>query len=363
MKAAIWIGDNDPKLSKKRGRPATKLNGDGPFLSGITDIEDPKPGKGEVVIEVRACGICGSDIYKALNSLKDPGAVLGHEVTGIIAEVGEGVYRFKPGDRVLAWHHAPCGSCHYCKRGSFSMCRQFIATNFYPGGFAEKILLPPELVSTALFKLPPDTSYEIASLVEPLGCIYRAIERTKLRKDDVALIIGAGFIGQLALSALKDRVGNIVVTDIQPDRRDMAERRGATAAVSPKKVKDTVINVSRGRGADYIMMTFTSQKTIAEAQDIVRDGGTICQFAGPLTKSEPKWSSDLIYHKDLTVYGSYSPSPASFNTAFRKITWGDIELSDIELNTYPLDKTGVAFGDQAEHRVMKAIVTPTYDEE
>jgi len=362
MKAAILIGENKPELSEKRGRPATSLNGDGPFLSGITDIDDPTPGKGEVVIDVRACGVCGSDIYKAQKAIKDPGAVLGHEAAGVIAAVGEGVHRFKKGDRVLAWHHAPCGSCHYCKRGSFSMCRQFIATNFYPGGFSEKILLPRELVSSALFKLPPDTSYELASLVEPLGCLYRALERTKLRKDDVALIIGAGFIGQLALSALNELVGNVVITDVRPERLDLAERRGATAAVTHEKAKDDVIKLSRGRGADYVLMTFTSQKTIAEAQDIVRDGGTICQFAGPLTSGEPNWSSDLIYHKDLTVYGSYSPSPASFNTAFRKITWGDIDLSDIELKNYPLDETGVAFQDQAEHRVMKAIVTPTFDE-
>ncbi len=362
MKAAIWIGENEPEQSEKRGRPARGLNGDGPFRSAITDIDDPKPGKGEVVIEVRACGVCGSDIYKALKGSRDPGAVLGHEVTGVVAETGEGVHRFKVGDRVLAWHHAPCGSCHYCKRGSFSMCRQFIATNFYPGGFAEKVLLPPELVSSALFKLPPDTSYEIGTLVEPLGCLYRALERAKLRKDDVAFIIGAGFIGQLALSALKEIVGSIVITDVRPDRLDLAERRGATAAVPPEKAKDEIIKLSRGRGADYVMMTYASQKTIAEAQDTVRDGGIICQFAGPLTSGEPNWSSDLIYHKDLTVYGSYSPSPASFNTAFRKITWGDIELSDIELKMYPLDQTGIAFADQAEHRVMKAIVTPSHDE-
>ena len=359
MKAAVWLGSSDPAELPDGGSQLSGVHGEAPYRFALTDRGEPEPDAGEIVIEVRACGVCGSDLYKIAKAAKKPGTVLGHEVTGVVSAVGAGFGDLAPGDRVVAWHHAPCGGCHYCRRGSFSMCPGFKATNFEPGGFAEKILLSAELTARSLFKLPDGLSFEMGTFVEPYACVLRALDRVTLLSEDVAVIIGAGFIGQLAITALGERLNNIVAVEPLADRRTLAQAQGAAASLEPGPiVNEVVADLSNGRGADYVFITHAAESTAAAALEWVRPGGTICLFAGPILSSDVGLSADEIYHKDLTVYGSYSPSPDSFAAALAAVAKNKGDLKNIPYACYGLETVGAATKDQAETRVMKAIVCP-----
>ncbi|UCE26127.1 MAG: alcohol dehydrogenase catalytic domain-containing protein [Candidatus Coatesbacteria bacterium] len=359
MKAAVWLGPADTDELPDDGPRLFGFHGEAPYRFALTDIYDPEPGFDEVVVDVRACGVCGSDLYKIIKSTVEPWTVLGHEVTGVVAAAGSGIDSFAPGDRVVAWHHAPCGDCHFCRRGSFSMCRRFKATNFEPGGFAEKILLSTELSAGSLFKLPDAVSFELGTFVEPYACILRALDRVKLLADDLAVVVGAGFIGQLAITALNERLGAVVAVEPLPDRRVLATSRRAAASLEPgPTVTEVIVDLSEGRGADYVFVTHAAESTAAAAFEWVRPGGTICLFAGPTLSPDVGLSADKIYHMDLTVYGSYSPSPAAFADALAAIAGNADAFEDVPYACYGLETASAATKDQAETRVMKAIVCP-----
>jgi L-iditol 2-dehydrogenase len=157
---------------------AAIFHGDGRLAPG----EWPRPsvGPGELLLRLRGCGLCGSDIAKILAPGTRGPAVLGHEVVGDVVEAGEGVAGFGIGDRVVAAHHVPCGTCHYCRRGSESMCRAFKTSNLDPGGFAEYVRVPPANVRRATFRIPDHLTDEEASFVEPLACCLRAVDRARV---------------------------------------------------------------------------------------------------------------------------------------------------------------------------------------
>jgi L-iditol 2-dehydrogenase len=357
VRAAVWLGSSDPARLGD-GREFYGAHGESPYRFALTDVDEPEPGPGEAVVEVRACGVCGSDLYKIIKNTAAAGAVLGHEVTGVVSAVGTDVASFEPGERVVAWHHAPCGVCHFCRRGSYSMCRRFKATNFEPGGFSEKILLSAELTASSLFKLPDGLSFELGTFIEPYACVLRALERVSLKKDDTALVVGAGFIGQLAVTALSKLSDTVIAVEPLPDRRALATTRSAAAALEPgHAVNEVVADLSDGRGADYVFVTHAAEGTAAAAFDLVRPGGIICLFAGPMLSADVGLSADAIYHKDLTVYGSYSPSPGSFAKALAAVG-NPADFENVPYACYGLESVGAATADQAETRVMKAIVCP-----
>jgi L-iditol 2-dehydrogenase len=359
VRAAVWLGSSDAAAFPDDDRKLYGIHGESPYRFALTDVDEPEPGPGEAVVEVKACGVCGSDLYKIIKNTAAVGTVLGHEVTGVVSAVGADVRGFEPGERVAAWHHAPCGVCHFCRRGSYSMCRRFKATNFEPGGFSEKILLSAELTASSLFKLPDSLSFEPGTFVEPYACVLRALERVTLQRDDTVLVVGAGFIGQLAVTALSRLSDTVTAVEPLPDRRALATTRGAVAALEPgPAVKEVVADLSGGRGADYVFVTHSAESTMTAAFEWVRPGGTICLFAGPMLSADVGLSADAIYHKDLTVYGSYSPSPGSFAKALAAVAENPADFENVPYACYGLEAAGAATADQAETRVMKAIVCP-----
>ncbi|MCL5045465.1 MAG: alcohol dehydrogenase catalytic domain-containing protein, partial [Actinobacteria bacterium] len=156
------------------------------------DIELGSIGPGEVLLRMGACGVCGTDVHKAVfKTVKTP-IVLGHEVSGEIAEVGPGVRDFVAGDRVFVTHHVPCLTCHYCRHGHHTLCRQFIETNIDPGGFSEYIRIPDLNVKHCMYKIPGDMPYEVAALAEPVACCIRGMNLANLQPGDSLLVMGAG---------------------------------------------------------------------------------------------------------------------------------------------------------------------------
>jgi L-iditol 2-dehydrogenase len=159
------------------------------------DVPRPAPGPGELLLRLRGCGLCGSDIAKLGDPRARVPAVLGHEVVGDVVEAGDGVRGFGAGARVVAAPHVPCGECHYCRRGSESMCRAFKESNLDPGGFAEFVRVPAANVRAATFLVPDHLTDEEASFVEPLACCLRAVERARVQPGDTAVVVGLGSIG------------------------------------------------------------------------------------------------------------------------------------------------------------------------
>src|SRR5204863_653096 len=192
----------------------------------------PRPviGAGEVLLRLRGCGLCGSDIAKiGVPATKVP-VVLGHELVGDVVEIGAGVAGVAVGDRAVAAHHVPCGACHFCRRGSESMCAAFKASNLDPGGFAEYVRVPAENVRHALFKVPRHVSDEAASFVEPLACCLRAVRRARVQPGDTAVVVGLGSIGCLFVQLLKRAGAAVVGADALAERAVFARGLGAAAA-------------------------------------------------------------------------------------------------------------------------------------
>jgi L-iditol 2-dehydrogenase len=320
------------------------------------DVPRPAVGPGELVLRLRGCGLCGSDIAK----LADPGArvpaVLGHEVVGDVAEAGDGVRGFAVGDRVVAAHHVPCGDCHYCRRGSESMCRAFKTSNLDPGGFAEFIRVPAANVRSATFRVPDHLTDEEASFVEPLACCLRAVERARVQPGDTALVVGLGSIGCLIVQLCVRAGARVVGADQDAGRVALAQRFGATATL-PADALALTREASHGRGADHVIVTAGGVAVLPWALQAVRDGGAVHYFAGGPGEALPI-ALDTLYHRELTVTTTYSSSPATLTRAFWLIAAGKIDVDDLVSHRLPLERLAEGVDLVRRRQALKVYVTP-----
>ncbi len=304
---------------------------------GVIRLEDrPTPviGPGELLLRVRGCGLCGSDLAK-LRAPSRPPAVLGHEVVGDVVRVGDGVTAFRPGDRVVAAHHVPCLACHYCRRGSVSMCRAFKESNLDPGGFAEYVRVPPENVRHATFRVPPEIPDAVAAFTEPLACCLRAIHRSGLGPGDTVVVVGLGAIGGLLLQLGLRAGARVVGTDLLDARRELARSLGATAVAAADGVPDALAGLTAGRGADCVILTAGAPALVREALRWARDGGAVHLFVG---EGEGRLPIGEIYHRELTLTATYSSSPADLAEAFELIATGAVRVAELCSHRLPLER-------------------------
>jgi L-iditol 2-dehydrogenase len=320
--------------------------------------EWPRPGigAGELLLRVRGCGLCGSDIAKIVGPASTAPIVLGHELVGDVIEVGRGVQRFAVGDRVVAAHHVPCGDCHYCRRGSPSMCRTFKTSQLDPGGFAEYVRVPAPNVAHATFAIPPHLSDEAASFVEPLACCLRALRRANVGPGDTAVVIGLGSIGHLFVALLQRAGASVVPVDSADARRAFAERRGVSA-LHPDQAPALVDKRSEGRGADLVLVTAGGARVLEWAVRVVRDGGSIHSFAGGHGDALPV-SLETFYHRELTLTSTYSSSPADLAEAFRLVAGGALDLEGLYTHRLALDRLGEGVELMRTQGAVKVYVTP-----
>ncbi|HEX5815638.1 MAG TPA: alcohol dehydrogenase catalytic domain-containing protein, partial [Methylomirabilota bacterium] len=291
--------------------------------------EWPRPtiGPGELLVRVRGCGLCGSDIAKIVDPATRAPAVFGHEVVGDVAEAGDGVAGFARGDRVVVAHHVPCGDCHYCRRGSESMCREFKRSHLDPGGFAEYVRVPAPNVRAATFRVPDHLSDEEASFVEPLACCLRAVERARVEPGDTAVVVGLGSIGCLLVQLLR-RAGAAVI-GVDQDAGRVAFARGlGVDATAPAEAAGLVRRLSGGRGADHVVITGGGATVLPWSVESLRDGGAVHYFAGGGGDALPV-SLAALYHRELTVTATYSSSPATLSRAFWLIAAGKVEVAGL----------------------------------
>jgi L-iditol 2-dehydrogenase len=283
--------------------------------------------------------------------------VLGHELVGDVVEIGGGVSGFAVGDRAVAAHHVPCGACHYCRRGSASMCRAFKASHLDPGGFAEYVRVPADNVRYATFRLPPSFGDEAASFVEPLACCHRAVGRARVARGDTAVVIGLGSIGCLFVQLLA-RAGALVVgVDRLPARAELGKRLGATVAGAPDEAAAATRELSQGRGADHVVVTAGGAGVLPWAAQIVRDGGGIHYFAGGGGDSLPL-PLETLYHRELTVTSTYSSSPADLVAAFGLLAGGEVSVDGLITHRLPLERLEEGVDLMRRHLAIKVLVTP-----
>ena len=300
----------------------------GPADIRIEERPIPAIGDDEVLLKLTACGLCGTDIHKAVHQTVPQGTVLGHEVSGTIVEAGKSVENFREGDRVFVAHHVPCFSCHYCQRGHHSLCRQFSKTNIDPGGFSEYIRIPSLNVRHSMLKLPDDMSAEHAALIEPAACCWRGLCKLDIRAGDSVLIVGAGQTGMMFTQMLRHKlVGTIIVSDLSHFRLNAALGMGADAAIDAG-TEDLVTRtreLTGGKGVDYAIITAGVPGILMQAVQCLDRGGTVLEFV-QFDKNKPELiPAERFFNDEIKLVGTYSSTSFDYEPMLHSIYRGIID--------------------------------------
>ncbi len=327
----------------------------------IEDKPIPQIGSGELLVRVEACGICGSDVMEWYRLDRAP-LVLGHEIGGQIVAAGDGVERYKEGDRVSAAHHVPCNTCHYCLNSHHTMCETLRRTNFDPGGFAEYIRLPAINVDRGVFLLPDEVSYEEATFIEPLACVLRGQRMAHMSPGSSVLVIGSGIAGLLHVQlASASEAGRVIATDISDYRLEAAKRFGADAVIHAEGDLPTRLRqVNDGRLADLVIVCAGAISAIAQALQSVERGGTVLLFA-PTDPGVtiPLSINELFWRNDITLTTSYAGSPADYEAALELLRARHICPSEMITHRLSLAETGLGFQLVADAQdSIKVIIEP-----
>ncbi|MEM3580822.1 MAG: zinc-dependent dehydrogenase [Candidatus Bathyarchaeia archaeon] len=325
----------------------------------IEEMPIPQIGDDEALVEMRACGICGSDLMDWYLKNRAP-LVLGHEPSGVVVEKGKNVKNFDVSDRVFVHHHVACLKCHYCQHGDYTLCEQFHKTNIVPGGFAEYFKVPAPNLQLDTLKIPKSLSFEEATLIEPVGCCIRAIKKCGIRKDDTIAVIGAGTTGIIHTALAKIYgAGKVIVSDLVDFRLKIAERFGADVVVNPlnEDLAAVVRKETDGRGVDLTIVTAPSLEAYKTGLSICRKGGKLCVFAptdpGKILEVSPK----QLFFSELRIIPSYSTSHVETREALELIKSRKIRVKDLITHRFPLEETAKAFKTALEDKEsLKVIV-------
>jgi L-iditol 2-dehydrogenase len=304
----------------------------------------PKIGPGEMLVKIQASGICGSDVLEWYRIKKAP-IVLGHEVAGDVVEVGEGVTKYKVGDRVAVSHHVPCNTCRYCLAGNHTVCETLHTTNFDPGGFSEYVRVPKLNVDRGVFLLPPEVSYEDGSFMEPLGCVLRGQRVARLMPGQTVLVLGSGISGLLHIMTAKAfGAGRIIATDVSPYRLNAAKEMGAEAIINAKEdVPKRLKELNDGRLADLVIVCTGAMPAFEQALKSVDRGGTLMYFAttGP-GETLPVPINDY-WRNGITLLPSYGNAPYDGEVAISLIRSGRVPVNKLITHRLGLAETPKGF--------------------
>jgi len=301
--------------------------------------ERPSVGPGELLMRVRASGLCGSDLMEWYRKPKAP-LVLGHEVAGTVEEVGPGVEGFAVGDRIVATHHVPCNRCRYCLTDRHSVCPTLHSTSFDPGGFAEYVRLPAINVELGTLRLPDAVSFEEGSFVEPLACVVRGQRLAGVRRGDSIAVLGAGVSGILhvALARATD-CGRIVVSDVAEARLAIARRFGADAALSaddPRFV-EAAVEANGGERFDRVLVCAASRVAMEQALRLVDLGGSVLFFAPLLPGETLDYPAHEMWKRGVTIVQSYAGPPADMRAALGLIASRRVDVAAMITHRLSLD--------------------------
>lgn len=346
MRAAVYRGVNDVRLE---------------------DLPVPEIGPGEILVRVHTCGICGTDLKKIATGSHSAPRIFGHETSGMVAQVGAGVLNFAVGDRVVVFHHIPCGKCYYCQHKTFAQCDGYKKVGCTAGfeasggGFAEFVRVMDWIVQKGTVRIPDGVSYEQACFLEPVNTCIKGIETLRLKPGETVLVIGQGPIG-LILANLSKRAGARVITsDLYPARLTMAHSFGLRSTIDASKADavQTVRGMTEGRGADAVILAVGGSGLIRPAMDAARPGGRILLFAQTV-RGEVTIDPAAVCVDEKTLLGSYSASVDLQEESVRFVMNREMDLERLISHRFPL-QSGVEALNLAAHPQpdsMKIVIQP-----
>jgi len=333
-----------------------------PSVISINEMENPILSSGDILVQMHACGICGSDLEKVFGEYGQPSMRLGHEPAGVILNVSSDVTAFKKGDRVFTHHHVPCYSCHLCKHGNETMCPKYYETNLNPCGLSEQYIVPKWNVDHGgVLKIPDSMTFEEAAMIEPLACCVRAWIKCSYQEGDSVAIFGVGPTGMMHVMLAKSkRFAKIFCFDVNDFRLGFAKKFGITDSINSisENRKQRILDHTDGRGVDVAIVATSSLKALEDAINMVRKGGTVMMFGVPSKDSTLVLNMSTIYSKEITLVTSYAASDADTKEALRLIDSSQIDVKQLVTHTYSIQDSQKAFdharsGDNA----MKIIIT------
>jgi len=317
--------------------------------------EIPRPKDGEILVKMKAVGLCGTDMEKICGQYAAT-PYLGHEVSGVVVESKS--REFREGDRVFPHVHTPCYECEYCIKGSETMCSHYRSTNIYPGGFSEYFIVPEwNIRKGGVIRLPYDVSYEEGALIEPLSTVVRGLSRVNVQPDDTVLIVGAGPIGLLHLMTVKAMGADVVITNSRGFRLDYAERLGADHVIpSDENVPRRIREINDGKGADLVIIASGSPSAIITGLKSVRRGGKVLLFAAPYKGTKLDYDLSELFNREVSIVLSNSADDKDTRKALYLIRKGKVDVRKIVTHRYKLYEFRKLLQEVKERKVIKAIV-------
>jgi L-iditol 2-dehydrogenase len=313
-------------------------------LVRVEEVPVPEVAEGEVLIKVASCGICGTDIKKIFHRYVEPPQIFGHELAGTVVAAGRGVSKWKLGDRVMSFHHIPCGDCFYCQRRLFSQCKQYKTTGltagFTPngGGFAEYVKAMPWVADRGIVALPDNVTFDEATFIEPINTIVKAVQKARISADENVLIIGCGPIGLQLLMVANLQGARLFTSDPMAVRRAKSLTLGAVESFDPSggKLVHEVRTRTDGRGADAVLVAVAHPALVVEALAAARPGGRVLLFAAndPVTRMEFPASAVGIDEKE--ILGSYSAAVDIQDSAAELVLSKKLPVMEIVTHRFPL---------------------------
>ena len=337
---------------------------------GVVRVEEvpvPEVRDGEVLIKVAACGVCGTDIKKIFQRYVEPPQILGHELAGTVVALGRGVTKWKLGDRVMSFHHIPCGECFYCQHRLFSQCQQYKTTGltggFTPngGGFGEYVKAMPWVVARGIIALPDEVSFEEGTFIEPINTIVKAVEKARVIAGETVLIIGCGPIGLQLLMVAKTYGPTVYTSDPMGTRRAVSLRLGAVESFDPisGKLEEEIRVRTGGRGADVVLVAVAHPSVVVDALAAARPGGRVLLFAAndPVTKIEFPAAAVGIDEKE--ILGSYSAAVDIQESAASLVLERKLPVMEIVTHRFPLARIqeGLELAARPTEDSLKVLIT------
>ncbi len=326
----------------------------------ITEVKVPRIGPGEILVKMKACGLCGTDVEKLRGEYTAAMPVIGHEAAGIVSEVGDGVKSFRRGDRVFPHHHVPCYSCYFCTHGDETSCPDYKTSNLDPGGFSEFIRVPAWNVERGgVIALPDGLTFEEATLVEPLACCVRALDKCEVQEGETALVVGAGPVGMMHALLLQSMRAEPVVSDISESRLEFAARAktGATVDAAKEDVPSVMREMTGGRGADLAVVASGNPQAVLQAVKSVRKGGRVCLFGIPVRNSFLEYDLSSLYNSSVSIIPSYGAVEKDTAKALERVRAMRQAFGGLITHRFPLEEFASALRTMEKGEGMKVVVT------
>lgn len=332
----------------------------------VTDLPMPVVDENSILVRVRACAVCGSDIriFHHGNNRVTPPQTLGHEIAGDVVQVGKYVTKFNVGDRVAIGADVPCGECAFCEAGIGNNCQINYAMGYqFAGGFAEYVLLNRTVVNFGpVHKLPDHVSYREGALAEPLGCVLNALELTPVKLNDVVVLIGAGPIGMMIGEVARNMgASKIILINRSEPRLEIAKKLGIADVYICSSKEGAIARVkeeTNGLGADVIFTSNPSPQAQADAIYMAKNRARINFFGGLPKGSMVTLDTNMIHYKELFITGAHGAMPIHHGRAIDLIASGRIDMKKFVTHTFPLERITEAFATAEGHAGLRVVVEP-----